>query len=360
MYDATEHRFMAVDPIKGIIIRPVALSQYSFVVNNPLKYVDLTGLSPSIVAHFTNGGGVSSPPAAQEWWKTSAGPNPPGNPIKPAQTATNVTTSGVYASPSNTLNQVRNTPSAQTTTSTAQASPTSARHQTSTGWEVQITPLEYMIPFTCRATDYRTRMQYARTDAERLAISIEYQGWDWMREAYSMTDAEIYSYLRTPLLEASSMYPSLIPWWERDPIGFLLLYPTEQQREMFFQGVSAGNSFWPTLIVAHAFQHALNNAQNTSSPNRGTGDNANTPKTSGRSRAPTTSTPNSVYEQVGSDGKVMSRTFYDSNGKSYLRQDFTHPHFDKATQQYLQPHEHFTTFNNEGFPNGQIVRPIQP
>ena len=96
---------MAVDPIKGIIIRPATLSQYSFVVNNPLKYVDLTGLSPSTVARLINGEGVSSsPPAAQEWWKTSAGPNPPGNPIKPAQTASNVTTSGVYASPSNKLN----------------------------------------------------------------------------------------------------------------------------------------------------------------------------------------------------------------------------------------------------------------
>ena len=121
MYDAADRRFMAVDPIKGIIIRLATLSQYSFVVNNPLKCVDQTGLSPSTVTRHINGGGVSSnPPPAQEWWKTSAGPNPPGNPIKPAQTATNVTTSGIYASPSNTLNQARNTASAPTTTSTAQ------------------------------------------------------------------------------------------------------------------------------------------------------------------------------------------------------------------------------------------------
>jgi len=62
MYDAADRRFMAVDPIKGIIIRPATLSQYSFVVNNPLKYVDLTGLSLETVTRHLNGLGVISPP----------------------------------------------------------------------------------------------------------------------------------------------------------------------------------------------------------------------------------------------------------------------------------------------------------
>jgi len=44
MYDAADRRFMAVDPIKGIITRPSTLSQYSYVVNNPLKYFDPFGL----------------------------------------------------------------------------------------------------------------------------------------------------------------------------------------------------------------------------------------------------------------------------------------------------------------------------
>jgi len=81
---------------------------------------------------------------------------------------------------------------------------------------------------------------------------------------------------------------------------------------------------------------------------------------SGSSRAPTTSTPNSIYEQIGADGTVSSRTFYDSNGNSYLRQDFSHPHFDKGTQQYLQPHEHGTTFNQNGQPIGHTVQPLLP
>ena len=78
---------MAADPIKGILTRPSTLSQYSYVVNNPLKYVDLTGLSHSSMTVFTNGAGVSSPPPPPlEWWKASAGPNPPGDPIKSVQT----------------------------------------------------------------------------------------------------------------------------------------------------------------------------------------------------------------------------------------------------------------------------------
>jgi len=99
---------------------------------------------------------------------------------------------------------------------------------------------------------------------------------------------------------------------------------------------------------------------NSDVPHGGAGNGVNTTITSGTSRAPTTSTPNSIYEQVGTDGSVMSRTFYDSNGNAFSRQDFIHPHFDKATQQYLQPHEHNTTFNQNGQPTGTTVNPVPP
>jgi hypothetical protein len=36
---------MAVDPIKGSIIDPQTMVQYSYVVNNPLRWVDLLGLT---------------------------------------------------------------------------------------------------------------------------------------------------------------------------------------------------------------------------------------------------------------------------------------------------------------------------
>ena len=91
----------------------------------------------------------------------------------------------------------------------------------------------------------------------------------------------------------------------------------------------------------------------------GSGDNVNTPTTSGTAQAPKTSkTPNSIYEQIGPDGNVVSRTFYDSNGNAFARQDFTHPHFDKVTQQNLMPHEHNTTFNQNGQSTGTTVNSV--
>ena len=65
-----------------------------------------------------------------------------------------------------------------------------------------------------------------------------------------------------------------------------------------------------------------------------------TPINQGTSKPPQKSTPNSVYEQLNPDGTVKSRVFYDENGNQFNRQDFDHTHFDKNTQQNLQPHEH--------------------
>jgi len=51
---------MAADPINGLITRPATLSQYSYVVNNPYKYTDPTGMNPrETLAHYANGAGVS-------------------------------------------------------------------------------------------------------------------------------------------------------------------------------------------------------------------------------------------------------------------------------------------------------------
>ena len=44
MYDADDRRFMAVDPYKGSIANPQTLVQYTYVLNNPLKYIDPFGL----------------------------------------------------------------------------------------------------------------------------------------------------------------------------------------------------------------------------------------------------------------------------------------------------------------------------
>jgi hypothetical protein len=85
-----------------------------------------------------------------------------------------------------------------------------------------------------------------------------------------------------------------------------------------------------------------------------------TPITSGVARSPLRSTPNSIYEQIGSDGTVVSRAFYDDAGRQFARQDFGKPHFDRQAQQYLSPHEHNYSFNDVGYPTGSQVVPLSP
>jgi RHS repeat-associated protein len=44
MYDAADRRFVAVDPVKGSVANAATLAQYTYVLDNPLKYVDPWGL----------------------------------------------------------------------------------------------------------------------------------------------------------------------------------------------------------------------------------------------------------------------------------------------------------------------------
>ena len=68
----------------------------------------------------------------------------------------------------------------------------------------------------------------------------------------------------------------------------------------------------------------------------------------------------SIYEQLNPDGTVKSRAFYDANGRQFNRQDFDHPHFDKNTQQYYQPHEHSYHYNENGYRDGVWDGPLTP
>ena len=61
---------------------------------------------------------------------------------------------------------------------------------------------------------------------------------------------------------------------------------------------------------------------------------------------------------MNQDGTVKSRTFFDETGREFCRQDFDHPHFDKNTQQYYQPHEHNYTYNSKGLRNGKFDGPL--
>jgi len=44
MYDADDRRFMAVDPLKGTIANPQSINPYIYVLNNPIKHTDPTGM----------------------------------------------------------------------------------------------------------------------------------------------------------------------------------------------------------------------------------------------------------------------------------------------------------------------------
>lgn len=68
--------------------------------------------------------------------------------------------------------------------------------------------------------------------------------------------------------------------------------------------------------------------------------------------------PNSIYEQLNPDGTLKSCVFYDERGNQFSKQDFSHAHFDKDTQQFLQPHEHNITFNENGYPTGKTHQDI--
>jgi len=44
MYDAADRRFMAMDPVKACIMNPQSLALYTYVLDNPTKYIDPWGL----------------------------------------------------------------------------------------------------------------------------------------------------------------------------------------------------------------------------------------------------------------------------------------------------------------------------
>jgi hypothetical protein len=66
---------------------------------------------------------------------------------------------------------------------------------------------------------------------------------------------------------------------------------------------------------------------------------------SGTGKVPKQGGPNSIYEQIGPEGKVTSRVFYDENGNPFGRQDFDHSHGTLEG-----PHEHSRQLHPQGRP----------
>jgi RHS repeat-associated protein len=82
-----------------------------------------------------------------------------------------------------------------------------------------------------------------------------------------------------------------------------------------------------------------------------TGDPNQDPiKRQGRGQAPKESTPNSEYEQLNEDNKLMSRTTYDKYGRQLMREDFSesgHTHNIKGID--YAHHAHVFVWNEFGF-----------
>jgi hypothetical protein len=49
MYDAADRSFVAVDPVKGTVANSATLTQYTYVLDNPLRFVDPWGLDAILV-----------------------------------------------------------------------------------------------------------------------------------------------------------------------------------------------------------------------------------------------------------------------------------------------------------------------
>ena len=95
-----------------------------------------------------------------------------------------------------------------------------------------------------------------------------------------------------------------------------------------------------TVVVSKSIYDSVNKSSNV---------------TRGKSQAPSTGTPGSIYEQVDNKGNVMSRTKYGNNRKPEWRQDYTHVHYSKELKKYLKPHQHNYKYNSKGQPIGETV-----
>jgi RHS repeat-associated protein len=60
-YDYSMGRFLSVDPFAGSIRMPQSLNRYTYVLNNPLKFVDPAGFTPCVTTHPDVNGGQPFP-----------------------------------------------------------------------------------------------------------------------------------------------------------------------------------------------------------------------------------------------------------------------------------------------------------
>ena len=62
MFDAADRRWLSPDPVKGTVTNPMSMVQYVYVINNPLKYVDLWGMETTLIGPYSGLGNLIGDP----------------------------------------------------------------------------------------------------------------------------------------------------------------------------------------------------------------------------------------------------------------------------------------------------------
>ena len=230
MYDAADRRFMAVDPVKGSITNVLSIVQYTYCLDNPKVYIDLTGLGQTDTKQQVNS---YEKPGNNNYVKMGPEPIPISTVIAPTAGSIVSKSDGYYF-----LTRYG----------------TSIKIETApVNWEKQ--RLEYL-----QSKNPYVAMQYALTPEEMLDITIRYNDWDKYRDpkmtsdGVGLSDELIYSehMIPSPFM-VNGFIPSMISWWEADPIGFDIQYPLEKHKMSFFEGLVNGNTLLGAITCQISF-----------------------------------------------------------------------------------------------------------
>jgi hypothetical protein len=88
---------------------------------------------------------------------------------------------------------------------------------------------------------------HAKTPAERLAITVKHFRWDQNPNYIGLSHEQMYQLNMTPHFDGIS---AISLTWERDPIGFNLIYPLEEHKDQFFRGYSERYLWNATVFIS--------------------------------------------------------------------------------------------------------------
>ena len=148
-------------------------------------------------------------------------------------------------------------------------------------------------------------MKYAQSEVEKLAIVVDYMGFDWKRDHYGWSDEQIYFSEVYPHMEGIA---TVVCWWELDPVGFDLRYPLDVHKVLFLQGFSQSPLWNAALMLSAGLgDHSKNQTSSNSAGSMGKWTNSDGsikyPPNNGFSGTPTNTTlrPGTVVDRYGAE-----------------------------------------------------------